>query len=493
MQSSLHRLGLLVVGLLLSTLANAPIQADDKRPPKRELLYPAKLEEVPDSLKPFVAKLLAPDQGPVDPSTAKPMGVFARVVSKGDVVDAKVRKEGGTLGSKPFVFTTLPEALYGRDLLEIFSAIGYSAESVLTSQIGVEKAVIVFRWNEKVALHDGRDGSLPKAWQSAVYPATWDNVFSLVDKMCGDDDWNYVPDGKQPPVFTKLKLNSPQEKQFLLGFPNEGKQRIKTMSYYALRDAKGANWEYRQFLERSMSLAEHYSGDGTSTPTALKKDQAKLPVGFPEFLGPNRKMTTLTEVAVIGLGSLRLENGSPVVTEPPTPPTTQPNFNSEWMPYIPLLALAAGLAGYVGTIRLWFHKLRMDSVDAIKKAEAETDDAKKKSADHAKKRIGAAVWWLRGLMVLDVGFLILAIIVYKRAFKRWLPGSNWISPDPSDDLAFVIRLGLVAICCLCIAHVLACASAWYRSAEYGKNAHLWRAGLAAVPAFVLLVFAVTCW
>lgn len=171
----------------------------------------------------------------------------------------------------------------------------------------------------------------------------------------------------------------------------------------------------------------------------------------------------------------------------------QPAANSEWMPYVPLLALTAGVAAYVGTIRLWFHKLRMDSVDAIKKAEAETDATKKESADHAKKRITAAVVWLRGLMILDVMILLLAVFVYKRAFKRWLPWSDWCSSDPSDDFGLVIRLGLVAICLLCVAHVFAGMSAWYRSTKYDGAKHPWWAGAAAVVSFASLAFVVACW
>jgi hypothetical protein len=171
----------------------------------------------------------------------------------------------------------------------------------------------------------------------------------------------------------------------------------------------------------------------------------------------------------------------------------QPAANSEWMPYVPLLALTAGLAAYVGTIRLWFHKLRMDSVDALKKAEAESEAVKQASADHARKRITTAVLWLRGLMALDVAFLLLAVFVYKRAFRRWLRWGDWGSTDPSDDFGLVIRLGLVAICLLCITHVFAGMSAWYRSTRYGGNRHPWWAGVAGVVSFALLAFVVVCW
>jgi hypothetical protein len=122
--------------------------------------------------------------------------------------------------------------------------------------------------------------------------------------MASDPQWNYVRMANQPAELTKLALGSAKERQFLLGYPDAGKQRIKLSSYYALRETKGADWEYRQFLERSMSVAEHFSGDGTSKPTIV--GQVKPPLGFPEFLGPNREVRLLPEVAIIGLGALRI-------------------------------------------------------------------------------------------------------------------------------------------------------------------------------------------
>jgi hypothetical protein len=295
-----------VAGLcaLLLGLCSAS-RADDKplpRPSARQLLYPEKVEDVPEALRPYVTKLLAANQAPVEATEVKSAGVFVRVVPKTNALDGRTLNKEGSLGTRPFVFVTLPEALYGRNLLQVFSAIGYSAEDVLTGELGKEKAVLVFRWEEQVVTHTGRDGDLPEAWQTAVYPTTWNNVFALVDKMVGDRDWHYIPEGDKKRIVTKLQLRSPKEEHFLLGFPDEGKKRIRSASYSGLQNTKGADWEYRQFLERSLALTEHFSGDGSCKPTILGKD--KPPVGFPEYLGPNRSLTALPEVAVIGLGAL---------------------------------------------------------------------------------------------------------------------------------------------------------------------------------------------
>lgn len=144
-----------------------------------------------------------------------------------------------------------------------------------------------------------------------MYPTTWKNLFSLVEKMAGDKEWSHVKEEQQPaistklqPIFTKLQLRSEKERSFVLGFPEAGKERIAGCSYYALRESKGADWEYRQFLESSLSVAEHFSGDGTTKPAIVGR--GKPPPGFPEFLGPNREVAALPEVAVIGLGALQV-------------------------------------------------------------------------------------------------------------------------------------------------------------------------------------------
>lgn len=294
----------LAAGFVCFLIATAciPARADHATQPQRTLLFPANEADVAEPLRPFVRKLLDPKQEAVQPAGVRPAGVFARVVTRKYLLDGNERKKGGTLGSRPFVFVALPESLYGRSLLQVFSVIGYSAEEVLTGQIGEEKLAVVFRWDDKIVLHPGRDGELAKDWSRAVYPATWDNVFALVDRMAGDPEWHYVREPNAPAVFAKLQLRSQKEGKFVLGFPDEGKRRIKTATYSALRDTRGSDWEYRQFLERSMSLSEHFTGDGTSQPTMV--DRARPAAGFPEFVGPNREIAALPEVAIIGLGAL---------------------------------------------------------------------------------------------------------------------------------------------------------------------------------------------
>src|SRR5262249_46734059 len=123
-------LGLLgFVALLLAGHAGLPAREQPAaRPSARKLLYPADEARLPEALRPVVRRLLAADQGPVEPAQAKPTGVFVRVVTKKHILDGDKLREGGTLGSRPFVFVALPESLYGRSLLQVFSVIGYGAD-----------------------------------------------------------------------------------------------------------------------------------------------------------------------------------------------------------------------------------------------------------------------------------------------------------------------------------------------------------------------------
>ena len=301
-----HQTGMWLV-LVLGFSAHSRSYAEEAPLPRltaRQLLYPAKLDDVAESLRPCVAKLLDTDQRAVDAADVKTSGVFVRVVTSKYILSGPTLKQGGMLGSRPFVFVTVPDALYGRSLLQVFSSIGYSADEVLTGQIGEEKVAVVFRWEETVTVHSGRDGTLPERWQNAVYPSTWDNLFSLVETMANADTGHIIPGNNQPPNFTKLNLKSAKERQFVLGFPESGKQRLKTATYSSLRDTQGSDWDYRQFLERGMSASEHFTGNGRCKPTIV--GTSKPPVGFPEFLGPNREVTKLPEIAVIRLGALQI-------------------------------------------------------------------------------------------------------------------------------------------------------------------------------------------
>ncbi len=294
-----------VATLLLAVSASLTADRPSARSTARKLLYPADLAGVPAALRPHVGKLLDPDQARVEPADAKAGDVFLRVVSRQYALAGNRLNERGWLGAAPFVFLAPPESLYGRSLLEVFSTIGYSAETVLTTQLGIEKVAIVFRYGREVQLCQRRDGKLPADPDAAVYPTTWDNVFSLLERLAGDRKKHLIVHAKSD-RFTPalLRLGSPREPAFVAGFPREGKDRIKHRPYAALRLAGGADWTYRQILEHSLGMTEPFRGDGATQRTFVAP--GKEARGFPEFLGPNRELTRLPEVAVIRLGCLKV-------------------------------------------------------------------------------------------------------------------------------------------------------------------------------------------
>jgi hypothetical protein len=288
----------------LKQLAGSPQEAVPAAGPgrKRELLYPADPAQVPESLRPYVARLLSKDQPAPRPEDAMPEGVYLRVVSRRFVLDGRDLKEGAWLGPAPFVFVTVPDTLYGKSLLESLSDIGYSADEVLRRQLGDEKVAVVFAPGDAGRLHAGRDGDLPADWPCHVYPATWDNLFGLVGRMASDRE-RYVAVRKEGNAFEprRLLLRSEEELGLLLNYPAAGKARLKSASYYALRDGGGADWVYRALLERTTGASEHYAGDGYAKPTFGKSKGQR---GFPEFLAPNSELKAVPRVVVIGLGAL---------------------------------------------------------------------------------------------------------------------------------------------------------------------------------------------
>jgi len=294
-----------VCGFALPWVATSAAEADTTKS-ARKLLFPAQHKDIPPVLRPHVERLLAADQKPVDPTDAKVSGVFLRIISRKYAFSGEKLTPAGWLGSRPFAFLTVPETAYGRDLLGTLAAIGYGLEDILESEKGVEKVAVVFAYPEKVKVSDVRDGALPEDWNQRVFATTWDNVFSLADRMASDKaKWVAMRpegDGFLP---TKLQLRSDRELSFLLGYPEEGKRRVKATEYAVLGEVGGADWTYRKLIERLLGASEHFRGDGRTKLTLAGKHKPRA--GFPEFLGPNAELKDIPQLAVVSLGTLRVE------------------------------------------------------------------------------------------------------------------------------------------------------------------------------------------
>jgi hypothetical protein len=143
----------------------------------RELLYE---RESSEKLKKITGILC--DQLPYARMT-RSTDCFARIAPRKDILTPDNRlKEGAVLGAKPMAFSTIPDSIAGRSLLDIYQDIGYEAESILRSQRDLEMVAIVFRYADEVTLSDARDGRLPTDFDnmSIFRPGTTCSPCSIV-------------------------------------------------------------------------------------------------------------------------------------------------------------------------------------------------------------------------------------------------------------------------------------------------------------------------
>ena len=88
--------------------------------------------------------------------------------------------------TKPFVFLTTPESIFGRSLLEIYADIGYEAEDIIRFQRNEDMVAILFRYPDDITLSKVADGNLDTDWPNRIYATTWDNILSLFTRLAQD-------------------------------------------------------------------------------------------------------------------------------------------------------------------------------------------------------------------------------------------------------------------------------------------------------------------
>jgi hypothetical protein len=289
--------GLALLGLCLS-YAHAVAQ-------QRELLYPSSvagaLHAVVERIRQLSSRQIAYDQ------MTRTTEYFVRIAPRKHVLTPdNIIQDNAILGTKPLVFVTIPESVYGRSLLELYEDIGYEAEDIIRWQRNEDMIAIVFRYPEEIAVSSVRDGRLPADWDRKVYVPTWDNIFALFSRLADRATIEPAKQGEFAPE--RLFFRSPDEKAFVAGFPEAGKQRIRTTSYTGLRAVGGSDWVYRQMLENKLSIFEHFRGNGR-THNEVRDPEGQHPeAGLVEFVGPNRKIKVFPEVAIIHLGRLTIED-----------------------------------------------------------------------------------------------------------------------------------------------------------------------------------------
>lgn len=271
-----------------------------------------------------VAEALAdpktPRASPRDPPAAG--AYFVRLTQRAHILNPDSSlKPTAALHVLPYVFITPPKGLYGRPLLEIFAEIGYEAEYILSGQLGKETVAVVFRYPEGVALSEVSDGRLPADWERRVFVPTWENVFALFHALARKDkaETDRAASDKNAPA-PRLGLNlSEADLNFVVGFPEEGKRRVRCVPYAVLRAGGGADWRYRRLLEEKLSLFEHFRGNGRTQNELVDPDGVRPERGLREYVGPKMALKELDEFAVVALGALTVGPafGTPPEAEPP--------------------------------------------------------------------------------------------------------------------------------------------------------------------------------
>lgn len=276
------------------------------RAQERPLLYSKSSSEAMDG---FIKSIRNPQRDPIPVELLPPPSrYFVRIAPRKDVVSAPNQIKSDAFlarSTKAFVFLTTPEGIYGKTLLEIYADIGYEAEDIIRYQRDQDMVAIVFRYPNDISLSNVRDGNLDNDWSNRIYRTTWDNILSLFSRLVQD---NQTAACTNPPVpATRICLPTPQA-QFVSGFPLEGKLRVKATEYRVLQGIGGADWTYRKLLEDSLSVFEHFRGDGRTENELFEFRDKPIPGRLKEVVAPNRNVSQMPEVAVIGLGKLVIED-----------------------------------------------------------------------------------------------------------------------------------------------------------------------------------------
>ena len=223
---------------------------------------------------------------------------LVRLTPRRYVFDGEKLRDSAILGGNPFVFLTTPDSVAGLSLLDMYVNIGYEAEDILRWQRDEEMVMIVFKYPAEIAPTSIVNGLLPDAWNKSVYNPTWANMFALLHRLAS------LEPATQDCV-SPFKM-AEAERQFILSFPEEGKQKVQRVAYPALKAASGPEWKYRSLLEQKLSVFEHFRGTGHTQNEV--RDPDGVETGLIEAVGPNLNLKDLPELVIIRLGKLEMKD-----------------------------------------------------------------------------------------------------------------------------------------------------------------------------------------
>ena len=270
----------------------------------RTVLYQ---QDVSPPLEEILQRLTDPQQKPISYEELSPDTTFyLRISPRQHILDQQNQVlDSAILGTKPFIFITTPEGIYGKDLMTAYLDIGYETEDVLHWQNDVDMVAIVFRYDDAVRVSSVRDGSLSDNWQQQILIPTWENTFALFEKLATEAEIDSEKRASFMPE--RLFFQTEAERQFVLSYPAIGKQRIKWAGYNVLKSTAGSDWFYRELLEKKLSIFEHFRGTGRTLNEIVDPEGTKFQTGLFEFVAPNRKVLELAEFAVVHLGRLQVK------------------------------------------------------------------------------------------------------------------------------------------------------------------------------------------
>ncbi|MEY3219594.1 MAG: hypothetical protein RIT27_951 [Pseudomonadota bacterium] len=286
--------------LVFSFIGQTVVFAED-----RAILYPPEPTGKLQEIAAYIQNINTP-QIPYE-DIPQPTDYFVRIAPRQYVLSADNKLlPNAILGTKPFVFMTTPEGIYGKQLLDIYLDIGYEAEDIIHWQRNVEMVAMIFKYAPPISLSKVVDGKLPENWQQFIYAPTWDNTFALFSKLA--ENAPIFPERKGEFMPEQLFFRSEAEKQLIFGFPEAGKQRLKTVEYNTLRTIGGTDWVYRDLLEKKLSIFEHFRGTGRTLNEIVDPRGERHQSGLLEFVAPNANLNNLPEIAVVSLGKLVISN-----------------------------------------------------------------------------------------------------------------------------------------------------------------------------------------
>lgn len=204
----------------------------------RTLLYPANADELSEELRGMADKIIDPNTKKVWLDDMQPGKYFARLTEKRFIIASDgARNDGAVLGVRPYVFITVPQTFYGRQLFEGYSSLGYGVENVLANS-RKQQALMVFRYPDDIQLSPVRNGKIPaENFRSYIYVPVWPNVFPLFTKLSRNA---VIATGGFHPY--DVVFANQRDRMFALSFPKAGRERIKIASYTELEAAGGARF-----------------------------------------------------------------------------------------------------------------------------------------------------------------------------------------------------------------------------------------------------------